>query len=44
MSAICLPYVGGLVIAERFYAEIRSQKMKYIDAVEFVRRRQGVRE
>jgi hypothetical protein len=33
--------VGALIVPNRLYAEIRRREMRYIDAVEFVRRRQG---
>jgi hypothetical protein len=38
-----LPYVGALVVPNHLYGEIRTAKMKYIDAAEFVKRRLGVR-
>jgi hypothetical protein len=38
-----LPYVGALVVPTHLYGEIRTKQWKYIDAAEFVKRRQGVR-
>jgi hypothetical protein len=34
-----LPYVGGLLVKDRFYHHIRTEKLSYIDAAEYVQRR-----